>query len=133
VGASRWASRPEHLEDAAVATGAPGEQRLRGAVQGVEALGSELIAHIEIAGSPVATDEVKEVAADLDATIVRELETEHTAEKLPIVARFDVMSRARVGQPVEVVVDTRRAHFFDLESGETIGGHAVDQPALAVS
>ena len=32
----------------------------------VEALGSELIAHLEIGGRPVLTEEVKEVAADTD-------------------------------------------------------------------
>ena len=58
--------RPEHLEDATVETGAPSERRLRATVKTVEALGAELIAHLEIAGRPVLTDEVKEVAADLD-------------------------------------------------------------------
>ena len=58
--------RPEHLEDAAVETGAPSERRLHATVKNVEALGAELIAHVEINGKPVLTDEVKEVAADLD-------------------------------------------------------------------
>src|SRR3954449_10510430 len=68
--------RPEHLEDATVATGAPQEQRLKAVVRSVEALGAELIAHLEIAGRPVLTDEVKEITADLDATMVTELEQE---------------------------------------------------------
>jgi multiple sugar transport system ATP-binding protein len=117
--------RPEHLEDAAVATGAPSEQRLHATVKAVEALGAELIAHLEIAGKPVLTDEVKEVAADMDSTMAAELEAEAHDSRLPLVGRFDVASRARTDQSIEVVVDTRRVHFFDLDSGAAIGGHPV--------
>jgi multiple sugar transport system ATP-binding protein len=110
--------RPEHLEDAAVESGAPGERRLRATVQTVEALGSELIAHLEIKGTPVLSDEVKEVAADIDASIADDLLAEHST--LPLVARFDVASRARTGDAIEVVVDTGRVHCFDLDSGQAI-------------
>jgi multiple sugar transport system ATP-binding protein len=115
--------RPEHMEDAAVASDAPAAQRLRAVVRSIEALGSELIAHLEVNGKPVATEEVKEVAADTDPTVVHGLESETT---LPVVARFDVRSRAKIDQPVEVVVDTSGLHFFDLESGNAIGGHPVE-------
>jgi multiple sugar transport system ATP-binding protein len=117
--------RPEHLEDAAVATGAPSERLLHATVKTVEALGAELIAHLEIAGRPVLTDEVKEVAADLDDTVIRELEAESRDAKLPLVGRFDVASRARSDQPIEVVVDTSRMHYFDIDTGAAIGGHPV--------
>jgi multiple sugar transport system ATP-binding protein len=117
--------RPEHLEDAAVETGAPSERRLHAKVKTVEALGAELIAHLEIAGRPVLTDEVKEVAADMDDTVIRELEAEGRDSKLPLVGRFDVASRVRTDQPVEVVVDTTRIHYFDIDTGAAIGGHPV--------
>jgi len=117
--------RPEHLEDAAVQTGAPSERRLRGVVKNVEALGAELIAHLEIKGKPVMTDEVKEIAADLDDTILAELEHEAHDAKLPLVGRFDVASRACTDATVEVVVDTRRIHYFDIDTGAAIGGHPV--------
>ena len=113
--------RPEHLEDATVATGAPPELRLKAAVRSVEALGAELIAHLEIAGRPVLTDEVKEIAADLDATLVAELEQESRDATLPLVGRFDVHSRARTGDSIEVVVDTDEIHYFDLDTGAAIG------------
>jgi multiple sugar transport system ATP-binding protein len=115
--------RPEHLEDAAIAGDAPQERRLRGTVTAVEALGSELIAHVEVSGRPVLTEEVKEVAADLDASAMAQLEAEQRDAKLPIVARFDVFSRARPGQNVDMVVDTRRLHVFDLDTGKAVGGH----------
>jgi multiple sugar transport system ATP-binding protein len=117
--------RPEHLEDAAVATDAPPERRLRADVKTIEALGSELIAHLEVVGRPVLTDEVKEVVADLDETAIADLEAEVHDAKLPLVGRFDVASRARADQSIEVVVDTARVHFFDLDTGLAIGGHPV--------
>ncbi len=115
--------RPEHLEDAAVETGAPSERRLRATVKNVEALGSELIAHLELKGRPLLNDEVKEVAADLDDAMLAGLEAEADQAKLPLVGRFDVASRAKADQPVEVVVDTSRIHYFDVDSGLAIGGH----------
>jgi multiple sugar transport system ATP-binding protein len=114
--------RPEHLEDAAVATDAPSERRLHATVTTVEALGAELIAHLEIAGKPVLTDEVKEVAADLDDAMLTELEQEAEDAKLPLVGRFDVGSRARAGERIEIVVDTDKIHYFDLDTGTAIGG-----------
>ena len=117
--------RPEHLEDAAVETGAPQAQRLRATVKTIEALGSELIVHLEASGKPVLTDEVKEVAADMDDTAVAELEAEAHDAKLPLVGRFDVASRARADRAIEVVVDTSRIHVFDIDTGEAVGGHPV--------
>ena len=112
--------RPEHLQDAAVASDAPAERRLRAVVKNVEALGAELIAHLEVAGTPVLSDEVKEIAADLDDAMLTELEAEADEHKLPLVGRFDVASRARIDQGIEIVVDTEKIHAFDLESGEAI-------------
>jgi multiple sugar transport system ATP-binding protein len=110
--------RPEHLEDAAVANGAPSEHRLHATVTTVEALGAEIIAHLEIAGRAVLTDEVKEVAADMDDSMLAELEAQH--DTLPLVGRFDVASKARAGDRIEVVVDTSHVHYFDLDTGEAI-------------
>jgi len=117
--------RPEHLEDAAVQTGAPSERRLRATVKNVEALGSELIAHLELNGRPLLNDEVREVAADLDDTMLAGLEAEASSAKLPLVGRFDVASRAKSDQSTEVVVDTSRIHYFDVDTGLAIGGHPI--------
>ena len=38
----------------------------------------------------------------------------------PFVARVGRESRAREGDRIEVAVDTRMLHFFDLESGAAI-------------
>ena len=112
--------RPEHLEDASVAADAPSERRLHANVTTVEALGNEIIAHLEIAGRPVMTDEVKEIAADLDDSVLTELESEASHDTLPLVGRFDVASRARTGDRIEVVADTSHVHYFDLDTGLAI-------------
>src|SRR4051812_26205577 len=117
--------RPEHLQDAAVETGAPSERRLRATVKTVEALGSELIAHLEIGGRLVMTDEVKEIAADLDDAMLAELEHEAGDAKLPLVGRFDVASRARADASIEVVVDTTPVHYFGIDTRAAIGRHPV--------
>ena len=94
---SRSASAPSTSRTRRWPTDAPSERRLHATVKTVEALGAELIAHLEIAGKPVMTDEVKEIAADLDDSMLTELEAEAHDAKLPLVGRFDVASRARTG------------------------------------
>jgi len=111
--------RPEQLEDAAFsADGA----RLRGKVLLTEALGSELVAHVEIAATPVTRAEVFEgiVVEAEEAEVVADLLTDATGQKTTLVCRFDATSRARPDDVVEVAVDTRKLHFFDLDTGEAI-------------
>ncbi|HEY7197437.1 MAG TPA: sn-glycerol-3-phosphate ABC transporter ATP-binding protein UgpC [Gaiellaceae bacterium] len=109
--------RPEHLGDA---QHGDGRVRLRGTVLFTEALGSERLVHAEVDGSPVVTDEVLEVAADTDQAVVEELQHESAARKAILVGRFDSMSRAEVGAPVDMTVRTERLHFFDPETGAGI-------------
>ena len=112
--------RSEHVQDAAVATGAPAERRLRGEVVTTESLGSDLLAYVEIEADPVITAEVIEVAADIDAAAADGLVEEAARRRTPIVGRFDIRSRARVGAAVEIVVNTQHLHFFDLDTGLAI-------------
>jgi multiple sugar transport system ATP-binding protein len=112
--------RSEHVQDAAVSTGAPTEARLRGEVATTELLGSDLLAYVEIEADPVVTAEVIEVAADIDAATADGLVEEAARRRVPIVGRFDVRSKARVGAAIEIVVATDQLHFFDLETGLAI-------------
>jgi multiple sugar transport system ATP-binding protein len=109
--------RSEHVQDAAVATGAPAGQRLRGEVVATELLGSDLLAYVEIEADPVVTAEVIEVAADIDVAAADGLVEEAARRRTPVVGRFDIRSRARPGAVVEMVVNTEHLHFFDLETG----------------
>jgi multiple sugar transport system ATP-binding protein len=109
--------RPEHLHepgrDAAVA-------RLRGTVLVSEALGAEQLVHVEIDAPPVVTQEVLEIAGDIDVAVVEELEAEAQARHTTFVARFDAAIRAQSGDAVEVAFAPEKAHFFDLETGKAI-------------
>jgi multiple sugar transport system ATP-binding protein len=113
--------RPEQLEDASLVPGGVAGTRLRGRVALTEALGSELLAHIEIAGKKVVTDEVIETAIDVDEALIEELNLgqEHGDETI-FVGRFDAASDVRPGHIVELAVDTKKLQFFDLESGSAI-------------
>ena len=108
--------RPEHLEDAALARDAGDGKRLRGEVELTEALGSELMVHFKVDAPPAMTEEVKELAADVGADAVAELEASQ-GQHTTLVGRFGVESRVNDGETAEVAVDTRALHFFDPESG----------------
>jgi multiple sugar transport system ATP-binding protein len=110
--------RPEDLEDAALASDAPADRRLRGRLELREALGSEIMAHFAITGAHAETDETRELAKDAgagDETQVGAREGEAV-----IVGRFGARSRVQQGENVEAVVDTRALHFFDPETGTGI-------------
>ncbi len=113
--------RPEELEDASLVRDGAAGTRLRGRVALTEALGSELLAHIEIGGKKVFTDEVIETAVDVDEALIEELNLgESHGEETIFVGRFDAASEVRPGHIVELSVATGKLHFFDLETGSAI-------------
>jgi multiple sugar transport system ATP-binding protein len=109
--------RPEDLEDAALATDAPANRRLRGRVALREALGSEIVAHVTIDANAALTEDVRELAEDTDAITVGDLEADTESAGTDVVARFNARSRVREREDVEIAVDTRAIHFFDPETG----------------
>jgi multiple sugar transport system ATP-binding protein len=121
--------RPEDLEDASIGTGASAERRISVVVDIKEDMGAEAFLHFAVDAPPVKTEELAEVvgAEALEAA------TEQTARHgTPFIARVDRSSAAREGDRVELAVDTRHLHFFDLASGEAIFGmEAVSEPASA--
>jgi multiple sugar transport system ATP-binding protein len=68
------------------------------------------------------TEDVKELAVDVGAEALGDLEEQAREEKTVFVARLNPRTGARVGEPIELVVDTRSLHFFDPESGQGIYG-----------
>jgi multiple sugar transport system ATP-binding protein len=109
--------RPEDLEDAAVETDAPSNQRLKGEVVLREALGAEIMVHFKIEATPAVTDDVRELAKDVGDE--RAVEQAHEGQTT-MVGRFSPRTRVREGETAEVAVDTRALHFFDPESGAGI-------------
>jgi multiple sugar transport system ATP-binding protein len=100
--------RPEHLEDAAIAGNG---SRLHGRVVLREALGSELIVHIEVDAHAARTDEMRELAADTGAP------SPGAQAGATIVGRFSARSTARERQEIEFAVDPAELHFFDPHTG----------------
>ena len=114
--------RPEDLEDAQLVTDAPDDRRLRGKMMLREALGSEVDAHVQIAARPVLTEDTRELAEDV-GTEHRHAEHERRQEeKTTIVARLSPRTKAREDDQIELTVETRALHFFDIETGLGIYG-----------
>ncbi len=93
-----------------------------------EALGSEILAHVELAAKPVVTDEVVEGAVVLEEErpVAADLMGDHgNGNKTTFVGRFDPASRVKPDSDVELVVDTEKLQFFDLETGYAIHESAV--------
>jgi multiple sugar transport system ATP-binding protein len=107
--------RPEDLEDAAIEADTPQDRRLRGRIDLREALGSEIMAHFTVEAPPAVTDDVRELARDVgdESAVEAKAQASHTT----LVGRFSPRTEIRVGDIVEVSVDTRSLHFFDPETG----------------
>ncbi len=108
--------RPEDLEDAEIETGAPPDRRFRALVDLREDMGSEVFVHFGIGAPPVRTADV--AAAVGEDTV--EAAAAQAARGAVFTARIDRDSRAAEGRPLELVVNTRRLHFFDPQSGRGI-------------
>jgi len=109
--------RPENLEDATIATEMPTDQRLRGKLMLREALGSEIIAHFEIEAPPVLTEDTRELAEDVGTAHKYEAHTRDQSRTSELVGRFNARTQVREGQTIEIAVDTRALHFFDIDAG----------------
>jgi multiple sugar transport system ATP-binding protein len=108
--------RPEDLEDASLASDTPQNQRLTGHVELLEALGSEIMAHFSVEAEAAETEETRELASD-KGDPEGDIGVSAPEGKTVLVARFGARSKAKVGEDVEVAVDTRALHFFDPETG----------------
>jgi multiple sugar transport system ATP-binding protein len=112
--------RPEHVREAS-GDDETGPARLRGEALLVEALGAELLAHVAVAAKPLLVEDVVEGAGDDEAALPAAATPEGDTT---VLARFDAESRVRAGDRVELAVDTRRLHFFDLETSRSIRAEA---------
>jgi multiple sugar transport system ATP-binding protein len=107
--------RPEDMEDAALSEAAEGS-RLTSRAELVEAMGSDVLVHFTVEAAAVVTEDTKELARDAGSDVLGELETPHTV----VVARFSPRTQVKVGDAIEVSVDTTRLHFFDLDTSASI-------------
>ncbi|MDH3301079.1 MAG: sn-glycerol-3-phosphate ABC transporter ATP-binding protein UgpC [Acidimicrobiia bacterium] len=106
--------RPEDIEDATLAPSTPADRRLRSTTTLVESLGSEIIVHFPLPVEPYAIMEAEFEGEDAVAAA-----TDDSGNYI-YVARISPRSRARIGEAIELAVDTSRMHFFDPETGLAI-------------
>jgi multiple sugar transport system ATP-binding protein len=119
--------RPEDMEDAALVSDAPPERRISSTVELREALGSDVVVHFPVDAKPAVTEDVIELAADIDEDAAA---ASGEAERANVLARLNPRTQAQPGDRIELVVDTHRLHFFDLDTGDGIYGVA-DAPVVA--
>jgi multiple sugar transport system ATP-binding protein len=114
--------RPEDMEDAALVADAPAGHRIRAEVDLREALGSDVIVHFGIAAPPAVTEDVKELAVDVGVEALQTVQEHAERGQTNAVARLNPRTHAQKGEVIELVVDTSRLHFFDLDDGNGIYG-----------
>jgi multiple sugar transport system ATP-binding protein len=105
--------RPEDIEDAELAGGAPAERRLSAVLDIREDMGSEVFAHFDVGGKAVR-------GADVKAAVGEEAAEVAESKGNVWVARLDRDTKAEEKKPVGLLVDTSRLHFFDPETGDAI-------------
>jgi multiple sugar transport system ATP-binding protein len=115
--------RPEDFEDAAFTAEAPAERTLATVTSLREALGSEVLVHFSIATASASAPDASEFIESLrDSGSI-------------FVARVHPRTKTREGEPLRLVVNTRRLHFFDPDTGLAIYGEGdprrAAQPSLA--
>ena len=108
--------RPEHMSLSPIEGPTMSASVLRS-----EMLGAERLVHLAVDASPVVTDEMVEAAEDVDPTALSTLQSESIEQRVTLIARVDPSVTATVGADVLVGVNASRLHFFDLETGATIG------------
>jgi multiple sugar transport system ATP-binding protein len=105
--------RPEDLEDASLAPGAPADRRLRVSVSLRESMGPEAFLHFPVKTNRVSVTTDGRAGASSDDTPIDPTET-------TFVARVTARTQAGDGDDVELVVDMDAMHFFDPATGDRI-------------
>jgi multiple sugar transport system ATP-binding protein len=112
--------RPEDLEGPPEDGSAPSDgAKLEATIDRVEALGAHSLGFFTVDAPPPTGEAVAEATGGgLDEVALI------TREGTPFCATFEPRSALRVGDRVEVWVDTRRLHFFDPDNETAIGSPA---------
>jgi multiple sugar transport system ATP-binding protein len=109
--------RPEDLEDAAMADGAPEDRRISAVVDIREDMGSEVFIHFGVRAPPVRG---KDVEAAVGAEAVEATAEQARKQGSLFVARLNRGTHARERDRIELLATPDRLHFFDPETGRGI-------------
>jgi len=108
--------RPEDMEDASLAGEPRTDATISAFVNLRETMGPEAFLHIPVKTPPITLAPTRDETGRDDAP-----ESPTTAlDETVFVARVSPQSRARIGDRVDLAVDTSALHFFDPASGERI-------------
>ena len=107
--------RPEDMEDAEF-IGVAVNRTLKTKVDITEALGSEVMVHFGVDAPQVFTDAIRK-GDGADEDNLGRLGSEAGST---FVASFNARTRVRPGDLVDVAVDTKHVHFFEVASGERL-------------
>jgi multiple sugar transport system ATP-binding protein len=108
--------RPEEMEDGSLAGTHPGRM-LHGTVELVEPLGSDLMTHLSIdAQEASGLEDITELAEDSGEAMPL------AEDRATVVARFNARSHVKVGDAVQITVNTEQLHFFDATTGSSVWG-----------
>jgi multiple sugar transport system ATP-binding protein len=113
--------RPEDIEDASLVPEAPQDRRVSTVVDLRESLGADVVIHFTVEAPAVVTEDTKELAHDVGhdkPEAVEQMGSDHSE----FLARLSPRTTATQGQPIDLVVDVTRLHFFDPETGLAIYG-----------
>lgn len=125
--------RPENMEDEAIARGELEGSKIPIVVRIKEAMGSDVYLHFTVDAPPVLTEDTKELAAELGAEVLEELEEGALRSRSSFIARVSPETRATIGEPMEIRVDTSKLYFFDAETGQTIDNGLVSASPYRVA
>jgi multiple sugar transport system ATP-binding protein len=106
--------RPEDIDDAAFADGELDGRTFTALLDIREDMGSEVYVHFGSGGRPVRGEDV---AAAIGEEAIEATQEQTKGKGSLFVARVGRTSRAREGEQVDLLVTTRRLHFFDPETG----------------
>jgi multiple sugar transport system ATP-binding protein len=108
--------RPEHFfkPDGSVSE----EELITAEVALVEALGSEVLAHVNTQARPIISEDMREAVDDADA--FREMEEKARQGGMAFTAKLDPGARPKLGSNIKLGFETEHLHFFDLEDGRAL-------------
>src|SRR5262245_9128980 len=105
--------RPEDVEDGP----GPDDARITVTIDIREDLGSEVFLHFALDAPNVKSDELRELVGD-EAVEAADAQTHHHGS--PFIAKVSRTTTAREGEQAVLSLDTKRLHFFSLETGDAL-------------
>jgi multiple sugar transport system ATP-binding protein len=106
--------RPGAFEDARIVGDKPPGRTMTATAEVVEVLGNETLVHFDVPSPPVITPDIHEILEDTGADVGS------LGDTTRLTARISSDASVEPGQEVDLVVDTNKLHFFDLDDNKRV-------------